>query len=65
MKVWIIERDHKPMKGYPFFLDDREGTEKMKDCLNGLPARGKHYFDAVLYERIEPGNVLQNLDSRE
>jgi hypothetical protein len=55
MKVWILECDHEPIVGLPFFRDDCESTTAMKVWLNSLPTDQEHYYDAVLYERIEPG----------
>jgi hypothetical protein len=68
MKVWIMERDHKPMvnshQHVLSFPVDAEGTAAMKKCLNMFPASPEHgYYDAVLYERIEPGPKFQNLES--
>ena len=62
MRLWIIECDHEPMKGVPFFRDDPVSTEAMKKCLNSIPVTANHYVDAVLYERIET-KQLQNLES--
>lgn len=60
MKVWIIECDHKPVyvQMYPaFFPDDENGYASARACLNALEIKnkGKRYYDAVLYERVEPG----------
>ena len=51
MRVWIIERDHQPITT---LLDTPEGVASARSILNGLPTDGKHYYDAVLYERPEP-----------
>jgi hypothetical protein len=67
MKVWVIECDHEPMVGQkqrvPTFRDDRAGAVDMKRFLNSLATdQESHYYDAVLYERIEP-KTLQILES--
>lgn len=54
MKVWIIERDHEPITT---LRDTPEGAAAARSILNGLPTDQEHYYDAVLYERIEPGKV--------
>ena len=58
MKVWIIQCDHKPVyvPMYPsFFPDDKDGYVSARGCLNVLEFKnnGEHYYDAVLYQRIE------------
>ena len=70
MKVWIIERDHDPMviaDRVPAYPTDEKGTAAMKFLLNRFPTdQEHHYYDAVLYERIEPDHKeLQNLESGE
>jgi hypothetical protein len=56
MRVWIIERDHVPLDVVCAFRDDKEGTAAMKEFLNNFDtSQEHHYYDAVLYERIEPG----------
>jgi hypothetical protein len=60
MKVWIIERDHEPITT---LRDTPEGAEATRSILNKFPTDNGHYYDAVLYERIEPGSAVQNLES--
>ena len=62
MRVCVIERDHKPLMdvrnpGHVLaFADDAKGVAAMKRRLNRYPQNGSSpYYDAVLYERIEPG----------
>ena len=50
MKVWIIERDHQPITT---LRDTPEGASAARDILDRLPTTDDHYYDAVLYERIE------------
>lgn len=52
MKVWIIEKDHQPITT---LRDTPEGAAAARAILNSLPTNEDHYYDAVLYERIEPG----------
>lgn len=54
MKAWIIERDHEPIM-VP--RDTPEGAATARRNLNKMPTNDGHYYDAVLYERIEPGKV--------
>jgi hypothetical protein len=54
MKVWIIERNHEPIKGNPFFSDTPAGLGLVKYCLNRYEKKKDgHYYDAVLYEGPE------------
>jgi len=55
MKVWIIERDHEPMTDVGGRIICFLHAEPMKRFLNQLPTGWRHYYDAVLYERIESG----------
>jgi hypothetical protein len=61
MKVWIIERNHEPITT---LRDTPEGVAAARSILNSLPTTEENYYDAVLYERIEPGPRVQNLESR-
>jgi hypothetical protein len=53
MKVWIIEYDHKPVIGVTLFPDTKDGHRSARHFLNYFPTGEDHYYDAVLYERIE------------
>jgi hypothetical protein len=60
VKVWIIERDHQPIM-VP--CDTPEGMAAARRNLNKFPTNDGHYYDAVLYERLEPEPEVQNLES--
>lgn len=53
MKVWIIERDHEPMPGMVSYRDDRDGYATARAVLNYLQQDRKHFYDAVIYVRLE------------
>lgn len=53
MRIWIIERDHQPMTDIRPFKDNQDDREKMKHFLNCISTEQDHYYDAVLYERVE------------
>jgi len=66
MRVMVIEKDHEPLRDESWndgrvvtFPDTREGHIAARNWLNLLPdedgptIEDGHYYDAVLYERIE------------
>ena len=66
MQVWIIEKDHIPLRDRSWpderiiaFPDNTEGTLAAKHWLDlgcdetGPIEQDGHYYDAVLYKRIE------------
>lgn len=52
-RVWIIERDHKPLlwNGQPICYTEGSVVQ-MRKRLNRFPTNDGHYYDAVLYQRL-------------